>query len=114
MAHNIIVQFTESEFKEILKTSISEGIKESGLKANNEISNKILSISEAASFLNLAIQTLYSFTSNRTIPFFKKGKKLYFRKSELEAWLTDGKKSSIKEILKDNSSKIKGGKHGKA
>jgi excisionase family DNA binding protein len=99
MANNIIVQFSESEFRELLKDCVSEGIKESGNNAaKKEEANKLLSISEAASFLNLAIQTLYGFTSNRTIPFIKRGKKLYFKKSELELWLAEGRKATKKEI----------------
>jgi len=61
---------------------------------------KFFSLSEAAKFLQLAKQTLYSFTSQRTIPFIKRGKKLYFRKSDLEKWLNEGRKKSKDEIIK--------------
>jgi excisionase family DNA binding protein len=71
--------------------------------------NKLLSVNEAAKHLNLARQTLYGFTSNRVIPFIKKGKKLYFKKSDLNIWLEEGKKSSIQQML----TKIEGGKNGK-
>ncbi|QNA46129.1 helix-turn-helix domain-containing protein [Lacibacter sediminis] len=109
MAQNIIVQFTEFEFRELLKNCIAEGIKEN-TQAAQETSNKLFSVREAAIFLNLAPQTLYGFTSNRTIPFIKKGKKLYFKQSDLELWLTDGKKESVAEIAKSFDVKIKGGK----
>lgn len=111
MANNIIIQFTESEFKQLLKTTVYEGIKESGHTSDLPTSDKLLSIPEAAIFLNLAQQTLYGYTSNRTIPFIKKGKKLYFRKSDLENWLTDGRKATVKELQKGIGAKIKGGKH---
>lgn len=109
MANNIIIQFTEFEFRELLKSCIAEGIKEN-TQADKETPNKLFSVKEAATFLNLAPQTLYGFTSNRTIPFIKKGKKLYFKKSDLELWLTDGKKESISEIANSFESKRKGGK----
>ena len=112
MANNIIVQFTENEFKDLLKACINEGIKESGYNTANSTSDKLLSIPEAAIYLNLAPQTLYGFTSNRTIPFIKKGKKLYFKKSDLEIWLTDGRKATVKEMSNGTIAKIKGGKHG--
>lgn len=110
MANNIIVQFSEPDFRELLKACVYEGIKESGYAANNIKADKLLSIQEAAIFLNLAQQTLYGFTSNRTIPFIKKGKKLYFRKSDLEQWLTDGRKATVKELEKGIIGKTKGGK----
>jgi excisionase family DNA binding protein len=110
MANNIIIQFTETEFKELLKACVYESIKESGYSSTNEISAKLLSIPEAATFLNLAPQTLYGFTSNRTIPFIKKGKKLYFKRSDLENWLFEGRKATIKELEMGFTGKIKGGK----
>ena len=110
MANNIIIQFTETEFRTLLKDCISEGIKETS-QNKTEVSDKLLSVKEAAVFVNLAPQTLYGFTSNRTIPFIKKGKKLYFKKSDLELWLIDGRKDSIKEILKKDRLNTKGGKY---
>ncbi len=107
MANNVIIQFTELEFKQLIKSCIIEGISESTPTPQEE--NKLLSVNEAAKHLNLARQTLYGFTSNRVIPFIKKGKKLYFKKSDLNIWLEEGKKSSIQQML----TKIEGGKNGK-
>ena len=111
MANNIIIQYSEQEFKELLKACISESIKESESTSTHSASDKLFSIPEASVFLNLAPQTLYGFTSNRTIPFIKKGKKLYFKKSALEAWLSEGRKATVKEISGGSFNKIKGGKH---
>jgi excisionase family DNA binding protein len=107
MANNVIIQFSELEFKQLIKSCIIEGISETTPTPQEE--NKLLSINEAAKYLNLAKQTLYGFTSNRTIPFIKKGKKLYFKKSDLNIWLEEGKKSSIQQML----TKTQGGKNGK-
>lgn len=53
---------------------------------------ELLSINQAAQYLNLAKQTLYGFTSKGAIPYLKRGKKLYFKKSELNNWISEGKK----------------------
>ena len=105
MTNNIFVQFTETEFREIVKSSVSEILRENTLTKTEEV-NKLFSVKEASSFLNLAPQTLYGFTSNRTIPFIKRGKKLYFKRFDLEVWLSEGKKDSVKEIANK-----KGGKY---
>ena len=107
MANNVIIQYSELEFKQLIKSCIIEGISETTPTPQEE--TKLLSINEAAKYLNLAKQTLYGFTSNRTIPFIKKGKKLYFKKSDLNIWLEEGKKSSIQQI----KSKFEGGNNGK-
>jgi excisionase family DNA binding protein len=107
MANNVIIQFSELEFKQLIKSCIIEGIIESTPTPHEE--NKLLSVNEAAKHLNLAKQTLYGFTSNRAIPFIKRGKKLYFKKIDLNIWLEEGKKSSIQQM----KSKIEGGKNVK-
>ena len=73
--------------------------------------NSFLDVNQAASFLNLAKQTMYGMTSRRSIPFFKKGKKLYFRQADLEHWLLSGRKMTLEEIKKNGLDKdaLKGG-----
>jgi excisionase family DNA binding protein len=42
--------------------------------------------------------TIYSWVSQRLIPHHKGGKKLRFRKSEIDEWLSAGKRQSNDEI----------------
>ncbi|MBW2986514.1 helix-turn-helix domain-containing protein [Candidatus Woesearchaeota archaeon] len=62
--------------------------------------NKPLTIKEAAAFLNLAPQTLYGLTCKKTIPHYKKNKRLYFKQEELELWLKDGRKQELSVLVK--------------
>lgn len=48
----------------------------------------ILDLSEAALFTGFSEGHLYRLTSSKQIPHYKKNRKLYFRKAELEDWLT--------------------------
>ncbi len=63
--------------------------------------DRFLTIAEASEYLNLAKQTIYGLTSTRGIPFMKRGKKLYFRRTELETWVLEGKKKTVKEIERE-------------
>jgi hypothetical protein len=45
--------------------------------------------------------TVYSEVHNGLIPFHKRGKKLYFLKSEIDAWLSLGRHRTKKEILSE-------------
>ena len=85
-----IIVTTKDELQEIIHESVKSAITEQSTQQQSEEPDKIMSLKEAASFLNLAQQTVYGFTSKQQIPFIKKGKKLYFRKSELEKWLMEG------------------------
>jgi len=48
-------------------------------------------VDEAAKLLKIAKQTLYQMTSRNGVPFYKKSKLLYFRRSELLLWIESGK-----------------------
>jgi len=90
MQNIILVQLNENDLKQLIKNSFSESIKE--LDLNQKVSNeRLLNIKEASEFLNLAQQTIYGFTSQRKMPFIKKGKKLYFNRIDLEKWLNQDK-----------------------
>lgn len=62
-------------------------------------SDRPMSISEAAKFVNLTVPTLYGFVSKRTIPFSKVGKRLYFSETELTSWIHSGRKQTHSEML---------------
>jgi excisionase family DNA binding protein len=66
---------------------------------SNAPSDRPMSISEAAKFVNLTVPTLYGFVSKRTIPFSKMGKRLYFSETELTSWIQSGRKSTRSEML---------------
>lgn len=57
-----------------------------------------LNIKKAATFLDLAVPTLYSKVSRKEIPVNKRGKRLYFYKSELEEWIRQGRKRTYHEL----------------
>lgn len=50
-----------------------------------------ISLKECAEFLDKSPSTIYHHVSKDEIPFHKKGKKLYFYKSELNSWIRNGK-----------------------
>lgn len=100
---NEIILTTRGELENIILLTVRKVLFEHESSTAELDQDKIFSIKEACIFLNLAQQTLYGFTSRREIPFIKKGKKLYFRKSDLNKWLLEGKKKSKTEIKEENS-----------
>jgi len=61
-------------------------------------SDELLTITEASVLLKLSIPTLYSKVSRNELPYNKKGKRLYFYKSELTAWVKSGRFSTNDEL----------------
>jgi excisionase family DNA binding protein len=87
----------------LIETSIEQSVR----KALNESANvqipepetDLINIEEAAGILNLSVQTVYQLCSTRKINHFKKGKRLYFSKSELVDWIKSGRKKTRAELI---------------
>lgn len=58
----------------------------------------ILDLDEAVLFTGFSKGHLYRLTSERQIPHYKKSRKLYFKKSELEAWMLEDKVQTAEDI----------------
>ncbi len=58
----------------------------------------VLNLEEAVVFTGLSKGHLYRLTSEKQIPYYKKCRKLYFKKSELEDWLLERRVSTQDEI----------------
>lgn len=58
----------------------------------------VLDIEEAAVYTRLSVGHLYRLTSGKQIPHFKKSRKLYFKKAELDEWMLESKVLSEQEV----------------
>jgi excisionase family DNA binding protein len=59
----------------------------------------------AARITGLAKPTLYALVSRDKIPFMKKGKRLYFSRSELTSWIKSGRSGGVNGNRDDSSVK---------
>lgn len=64
----------------------------------NSQPEKFLTIQEAAEVLNLTVPTIYSKVSKNELPFMKRGKRLYFSRAQLLAYIQEGRNKSISEL----------------
>lgn len=62
--------------------------------------SEVLNLNQAAEYVSLSKSAIYKKTSERNIPHFKQGKKLYFKRSELDEWLTEVRIFTHAEIEK--------------
>lgn len=63
--------------------------------------DEIFTVGQAAEFLNLSVATVYSKVCRKEVPVNKQGKRLYFYKSELTAWIKAGKMKTLVELDAD-------------
>jgi excisionase family DNA binding protein len=86
MTNTILIQISPNELKDLVKDAVSDYFNDNPSKSGT-VDHNLMTIAEAASFLNVSIPTLYAKTSQKRIPFHKKGKRLYFSKNDLIAWV---------------------------
>jgi len=60
--------------------------------------NQLLTVQDAANFLNLSVSTIYNKVNKRELPAMKKGRRLYFSRTELLNYIKSGKILSDREI----------------
>ena len=73
---------------------------------------QLLTIQEAAEFLRLTVPTMYSKVSKGELPVMKRGKRLYFSRTELLEYLKGGRKKSNAEIEAEAKAYLSNNKKG--
>ncbi len=83
------MEFIQKELKEIKEL----------LQKQNIHNKEFLSLEETSDYLQLSSSCLYKMTSKQEIPFYRPGgKKIYFRRIELDNWVLKSRVSSINDI----------------
>lgn len=69
------------------------------LETQQAMQKQVLNFNDACIYLELSQSHLYKLTSTGSIPHYKpNGKKLYFKREELDTWLLRNRSNSIDEI----------------
>lgn len=67
-----------------------------------EFENDVITFEAGCDYLGVSHGTMYDYTYKRIIPFYKpRGRRIYFRKSELTAWATSNRIAPISEIAEE-------------
>lgn len=112
MTETILVAFSKHEFKEFIKGTIQEALFEQAnpsAQGRTFQAHEYLSIEDACLYLQLPKNTLYGYCHNNVIPFYKRGKRSYFLKSDLDIWLASGRKNTVKEMQAEALNSLKKG-----
>jgi excisionase family DNA binding protein len=113
MENVVFTQLSISEMRQLFRQEIERALSPltEGTHSQTSDKEKLLTVQEAAAFLNLAVPTVYALCSRREIPHIKKRKRLYFAKAELLAWLQAGKQKTNTEIQAEAGNYLKKGRH---
>lgn len=97
MENIVLLSISKNELESLIEKSVRKVLSEPPT-GNINHGDVMLSIKEASQLLKVAVPTIYHYTSERLIPFFKRGKRLYFSKDALMEWVKEGKVKTVAEI----------------
>jgi predicted DNA-binding transcriptional regulator AlpA len=93
----IITTISKAEIQQLIESAVQKAIIQNASNKKTQ-TDTFLDVDQAAAFIGIAKATLYGKCSEKLIPYFKKGKKLYFDQQELIEWLKTGKRKTIDDI----------------
>lgn len=91
----IIITIEKEELENIVCRAVENALEQSGFVKSQEVHENtdefIMKVPQLCKYLKMKISTLYQLTHKNEIPFNKKGKTLYFRKDEIDKWVSEGR-----------------------
>jgi excisionase family DNA binding protein len=89
-----------NELETLIQNSVERALK---ARSSNQVETsnqqeQLLTIQQASDFLCLSVPTLYTKVSHKELPCMKRGKRLYFSRTELMEYIKQGKKKTLAEI----------------
>ena len=60
--------------------------------------NELMNVQQVADYLTLSVQTIYGLVHKMEIPNFKRGKRLYFKRTEIDDWICQSRRKTRVEI----------------
>jgi len=91
------IQLEQEEIDEIAQRVV-ELLKPLISGNNREVSDNILTPETLAQYLRVDISWVYRRVSERTIPFFKNGKYVRFKKSSIDRWIASHEKQPFTKL----------------
>ena len=69
------------------------------IERQNILNKEVLTLEEAAQYLLLSKSCIYKMTSNKEVPYYiPGGKKIYYRRTELDKWIFNSRVTPVDEI----------------
>ena len=110
MDKTILISMPPAEFQALIVDSVNACL-EYYKPPQVEPSDKLLTVQGAAQFLHLTVPSIYSKVSRNELPYMKRGKRLYFSRTELMDYLKAGRNKTNFEAEAEPFLKEKGARN---
>jgi excisionase family DNA binding protein len=94
-----IAILTPDQIREIVKETVVQALKDQK-QVEAPQARKTMNVDEVAAFTGLTKNTIYIKTMRGLIPHYKRDKRVFFDRDEVEAWLMENKRITSSEAEK--------------
>ncbi len=103
----ILISIPETSLKILIEQAVKNALSDVDNQNQNNTELKILNMQEACEYIGISSSHGYKLTSTNQIPHSKRGKRLFFDKSELDQWLVGNKVKTIEELDQETADYFK-------
>lgn len=107
MQNLFLTQLSETEIRNLIREEFQSVLSDQP-QAEQSNPKKILNFEEACTYLSISKSHGYKLTSKGLIPHSKRGKRIYFQKSELEQWLLSNKVETVSDMKQEMDNYLNG------
>ncbi|MBN8565725.1 MAG: helix-turn-helix domain-containing protein [Flavobacteriales bacterium] len=93
----------ENPFEQILERldRIEKAINSINIPTTIPVNKAPMGVKELSEYLKLSDSAIYKLTSTSQIPHYKSGKKLYFKKEDIDDWIFSSRIKTIDEVANE-------------
>lgn len=108
MENIVFTQLSVQEVRQMLREEVRTVFKEYQSHNNqDENEHNLMTIEQVASFINMAVSSVYGLIHRKQIPHIKRGKRLIFEKKQIVEWLQSGRQRTIHDIQSEADSYLR-------
>jgi excisionase family DNA binding protein len=94
----ILTALSKDELATLVAHQLDLAFQRYSPQSESRATNKIMSLAEFCEYAGLTKQTAYKLTSAQKVPHSKRGKRLYFDREKVDAWLLENQVATQTEI----------------
>lgn len=105
MKSTFVTVLTNEQLSELIQEAVQDAL--AGLEISRPAQQpEILDFKQACAHVRVTQSYMYKLTSNGLIPHAKRGKRLFFERSELDKWLLERKIKTADEIRQEAADRL--------
>ena len=110
----LLSQLNLHELSNHIAEVVSKQISHQLSQPKESLEDEFLTVHQASKLLSLATQTIYQKVNKAELPYYKKGGRIYFIKSELTGYLKEGRQKTSTELREEASDFLIARKRGES